>query len=131
MNVLPPLPKRRNKREADITPKVLQWFRQNHNGSCAIEIKASDSNTIPASDLKPHQRAALLEATRSVGVVHKISDQSQGAKPFDAFMLSGVPAYVVAVFTHKRIALAIPVQKWKGISLANEFSSDVAFTIEL
>lgn len=111
---LPDLPKKRKKREADITPKVLAWFRDNHNGSCAIEIKATAGDSIPMAALAPHQRTALLAASGSVGVVHKISDQSRGSKPFDAFMLSGIPAYVVAVFPKRSVAYAITINKWHG-----------------
>lgn len=111
---LPDLPKRRTKREADVTPRVLDWFRSHHNGPCAIEIKATGDNSIPRSALEPHQRTALLAASTPSGVVHKISDQSRGSKPFDAFKLSGVPAYVVAAFTKKGIAYAIPVSDWRG-----------------
>jgi len=130
---LPPLPKKRVKREAGITGKVLAWFKDNHNGSCAIEIKATDRNTIAASELKPHQKAALIAATGSIGLVHKISDQAQGSKPFDAFMLSGVPAYVVACHTKMRICLAVPVEKWRGINFMNPEShvADVDYTIEI
>ena len=112
MDSLPDLPKKRNTREADLTPKVLKWFRENHVGSCAIEIKASAGTRIPASALAPHQRLAL-EAAAKQGIVHKIAD-NKAKNPFDAFMLKGVPAYVVACFTHHRVCLVIPVDKWSG-----------------
>lgn len=108
MDSLPSLPRVIRKKEASITPKVLTWFRENHKGSCAIEIKVAKGNSLPASALAPHQHAALMAASRG-GIVHKLSDEARRRQPFDAFMLQGVPAYVVVVFTAKRIALAIPV----------------------
>lgn len=46
------------------------------------------------SDLRPQQIPSLLDAKSSVGIYHKISDQSQGAKPFDAIHLANVEAWM-------------------------------------
>lgn len=113
MEFMPNLPRVLNKREAKITPKILAWFRLHHTNSCAIEIKATDGNSIPESALAPHQRAALIHAS-SHGIVYKLSDESRRRMPFDAFMLRGAPAYVVAAFTTHRVAYAFPVSMWKG-----------------
>ncbi len=111
---LPTLPRKLKKREADITPRILAWFRENHEASCAIEIKATDTRSIPESALAPHQRAALLQAKKGT-LVHKISDAGRMRVPFDAFMLTIVPAYVVAAFTGKeRTALVFHVEDWRG-----------------
>lgn len=112
MNILPPLPERKHKGEAKVTPKVLQWFRENHTGSCAIEIKATNKARIPESALKDHQKLALIDATTR-GIVHKIAD-NKTKNPFDAFMLKGVSSYVVACFTTQGICLVIPVEEWHG-----------------
>lgn len=126
---LPDLPKKHTKREAGITPRVLEWFKTHYNGSCAIEIKATVENTIPMSALQPHQFSALLAATSTSGVVHKISDESRGHKPFDAFMLKRADAYVVACNTQKGICHAIPVKAWRGISFDRP-GHEVEFTFE-
>lgn len=112
---LPDLPKKIKKREAAVTPIILDWFRENHQGSCAIEIKATEGRSIPESALAPHQKAALMEAAEG-RLVHKISDAGRLRVPFDAFMLSGVPSYVVAAFLGPtdRVALVIPVVAWAG-----------------
>jgi len=109
---LPDLPRQVKKREADVTPKILDWFLHKHWGSCAIEIKATNGNSIPASALEPHQQRALLDALDH-GIVHKIADSGRRL-PFDAFVLKGVPAYVVACFTSHGKAYVVPVDKWKG-----------------
>lgn len=125
MNTLPPLPERKHKGEAIVTPKVLAWFRQNHDGPCAIEIKATAKVRIPESALKEHQKLALIDATTR-GIVHKIAD-NKTKNPFDAFMLKGVPAYVVACFTGDGICLVIPVEEWRGAFPAMR----ALYTIEL
>lgn len=109
---LPPLPTVRKRREADVTPKVLKWFREHHQGSAAIEVKATDTDYIPEGALKDHQRAALLAASGQ-GLVHKIADAKR-KNPFDAFMLQGVQSYVVACFTKRGVCLAVPASSWKG-----------------
>lgn len=86
-----------------------------YHSSCAIEIKATNKNTIPEKALQPHQKQALLDAT-GPGIVHKIAD-SKRRNPFDAFMLVNTNAFVVACFTAKGICLVIPVHKWKGASI--------------
>ncbi len=113
MDNLPNLPRKLRKREADITPKILDWFRKHHNACAAIEIKATDGHSIPASALMPHQKAALMQAAGK-GITHKLSDEARRRQPFDAFMLKGVPAYVVAVFTTHRVAYAFPIHLWRG-----------------
>lgn len=96
-----------------------------YHSSCAIEIKATNKNTIPEKALQPHQKQALMDATgysmtgyklRKSRIVHKIAD-SKRRNPFDAFMLTNVDAFVVACFTAKGVCLVIPVDKWKGASI--------------
>ncbi|MES2006878.1 MAG: hypothetical protein V4436_02085 [Patescibacteria group bacterium] len=115
-NELPPLPKTLHKREASVTPKVLAWFKTHHEGPAAIEVKATDTKSIPASKLEPHQRLALLAAMSSEGMTHKLSDEARRRQPFDALLLKNTPAYVVACFTGTgdRICLVIPVEEWCG-----------------
>ncbi len=112
---LPELPKKRKKTEANVTGRILSWFRENHHASCAIEIKATDTGSIPRSALQDHQEAALRAAAKGgTGLCYKISDASHSRLPFDAFMLKSVPAYVVAAFTKHGVALVIPIEQWEG-----------------
>ena len=113
MSELPDLPRQIVKREASVTPRVLEWFRTLYKRSCAIEVKCTDGNSIPKSALMEHQRLALLAATGE-GIVHKLSDEARRKQPFDAFQLVSVPAYVVACFTKHRKCLVIPVEEWRG-----------------
>lgn len=108
------IPNVRQKREQKVTPKVLQWFRTTYHSNCAIEIKATNKNTIPEKALQDHQRLALQSA-KGRGIVHKIADNKRRL-PFDAFMLINADAFVVACFTAHGRCLVIPVDKWKGAS---------------
>ncbi len=117
VSALPELPKKLDKIEADCTPRVLAWFKKYHKGSCAIEIKATRENTIPESALLPHQRAALLAAETTNGIIHKISDAGHTRNPFDAFFLSRVQGYVVAAFVSHGVALVIPIRDWQGADI--------------
>ena len=64
--------------------------------SFAIEMKIKyDNDKLHlVRDFQPQQINALLSATTSKGIYHKISDQTMQMKPFDAFQLCNVPAFV-------------------------------------
>lgn len=81
-----------DKREAKKTPEVLPMY----NYSCAIEVKQTKTLTLPANSLKPHQYKALMKVKYGV-LRHKIPDMGR-ENPFDAFILAGLPAYVVIIF---------------------------------
>jgi hypothetical protein len=84
---LPDLPRTLKKREADITPHVLTWFRKNYPRSCAIEIKYGKNK------LEEHQKTALAQVAKGV-FAHKIADTGR-KNPFDAFLLKNADAIVV------------------------------------
>ena len=111
---LPELPRILKKREAEITPSVLLWFKENYPRSCAIEIKQTDKNSIPEKALQKHQRKALLDATMA-GITHKIAD-NRTRLPFDAFLFKKADAFVVACFRRQKTCLVIPIKNWKGAS---------------
>jgi|TARA_R100001530_G_scaffold100538_1_gene69890 hypothetical protein len=114
MDILPPLTKVLNKREAKITPRVLKWFSKNYPFSVALEIKATKTNSIPGSALKSHQKKALIAVQSEAGLSYKIPDASYLRLPFDAFQLKNTKSFVVACFLEKGICLAIPPEKWRG-----------------
>jgi hypothetical protein len=70
-----------------------------------FELKLCKGTSIPFKQVYDHQVAALL-AVEQTGFYHKIQDDpvSWGnrrfsrSKPFDCFLLRGIPAYVVVVF---------------------------------
>ena len=99
MTDLPPLPKKLNKREANVTPKIIKWFKENYPESVALEIKSTNTNSIPRSAVKDHQLAALLAASSLQGMSHKLSDEARRQQPFDAFILKATKSFVVAHFS--------------------------------
>jgi len=127
INILPDLPKKLQKREAKITPLVLKWFQKNFPFSCALEIKATKTNTISKSALKEHQCKALIAVQSMSGLSYKIPDNSRIRLPFDAFQLKGTQSFVVACFLKERICLAIDPKDWEG---ANS-GSDCIFSFPL
>lgn len=111
---LPDLPKKLNKREARITPKVMSWFQKNYKKDWVIEIKATATNSIPFSDVKPHQLESLLAVRSPEGFKHKLSDALRQRQPFDAFGFKNADSYVVACFTKHGVCLAIDPNHWQG-----------------
>ncbi len=109
---LPPLPKKLKKREADVTPKILAWFKRKQI-TAVFEIKATAGHSIPRSALLPHQQAALELAAKGT-LVHKISDAGHVRTPFDGFSVTKVSAFVCVAFTAFGEAYIIPVKDWNG-----------------
>lgn len=92
------LPKKRARKEADVTPRVVKWFRENYANSVALEIKVGKNRALP------HQRAALC-AVQDGMFSYKIPDQ--GARnPFDAFVLYNADAFLVTCIGNKCTALS-------------------------
>lgn len=86
-------------KEKDLQTKFTRWMKENKQPG-AYELKICKKTSIPFSDVKEHQVNALVKA-QTIGIAHKISDFSPGAKPFDCFFLRA-PAYVVIGFWEPR-----------------------------
>lgn len=89
-------------------------MRSHYSGTCAFEVKVckKGAKRIPESALKPHQKAALMDAASKSGIVYKLTDEARRQQPFDGFKLAGVEAYVIVCFDDIRIG--IRVQDWCG-----------------
>ena len=84
--------------ERDLYPLFSHYIRDFWNkGSAVFELKICKTKRLNVSELKEHQERAL-SMTSSAAIYYKISDQSQGQKPFDSFYLQRTPAYVVITF---------------------------------
>ena len=83
----PPLPRKNNRAEARITPRVIAWFEKNHPHSCAIEIKVGKNKPLP------HQVAALRQV-ESGSFFMKLADTGR-RQPFDVIILKNADAFVV------------------------------------
>lgn len=85
--MLPNLPKKYNREEARITPRVIKWFVENYSKSCVLEIKVGKNKILP------HQKIALQQV-QGGSFSWKIPDT--GTKnPFDSFILKNADAFLV------------------------------------
>lgn len=97
-------------KEKDFQSKFSRWIR-NHPAfqSSVFELKLVNQSApknrnkklSPKRDFQPHQLPTLQKARHGC-IYHKISDQSMGYKPFDAFKICNVPAYVAVMFYRPR-----------------------------
>jgi hypothetical protein len=83
-----------SKKEANFTILFRHWLKANPMYSGAFELKQT-INALPFSDVKDHQIEALMAVKSSKGLLHKISDETRGIKPFDMFYLINADAFVV------------------------------------
>lgn len=97
------------KREAKFTLLFRSWLRANvPKTSCVYELKQSQTDSIPFSDVQEHQIDALLAVKwGDKGLLYKAPDDSRGIKPFDLFFLKNSPAYVVIKFKSGAVILDI------------------------
>lgn len=93
MNDLPDLPRQLDKKEADVTPRVLAWMEKNWPNSAGIEVK------IEKGKLKDHQARALKKVDSGT-FIHKLKDTGD-RQPFDAILLKDADAVVVRVYEKK------------------------------
>lgn len=127
------------KTERELTAKFSYFLRKVKkppflNQTYAIEFKLLKKNRLNFnSDLRPVQIPSLLQA-RNDCLYYKISDQSSGTKPFDAFQICYSSAYLAIGFFNEREIYFIPVEKLdlKKISISKEEIKKLSkYTIDL
>lgn len=92
------LPRKNNRKEADLTPRIIAWFERNYDHSVALEIKMQGGRVLP------HQRASLIQVSSGV-FSYKLPDMGKRL-PFDAFILHGADAFIVWVNPKTRECIA-------------------------
>jgi len=82
-------------------------FAKDFNTSLAIEYKVSKKSFSFSGWIKksPHQLRALFDSASDRGVYHKISDQSMGTKPFDAFLLKNAEPFLIIYYDEQKTAV--------------------------
>lgn len=97
--------------EKDLYAPFSRFIAKNwgDKGSAVFELKRTHKNRFNKNLVEDHQIRALKMA-KNGGVYHKISDQSQGAKPFDSFIIKGCEAWLVICFD--RNAYFIDIDIW-------------------
>ena len=94
MAMLPELPQKKNKREANWTTKTFRkWLKDNPMLSAPIEIKYTTKDNIPFKAVAPHQIDSLLACKSDKGFLWKIPDLG-ATNPFDCFYYRNSPAYI-------------------------------------
>lgn len=107
------------------------------------ELKIGKTNSIPFSNIKPHQIPTLLKVQEE-GFYHKISDppvfygmnsRFNSARPFDCMFLKGVKAYMVIWFyvpRQPKVFYKIPVVNFKQMidnSIRKSFTEEMLLQI--
>ena len=105
------------KREAAFQTQFNLWLRDNYKGSGVFELKQTSKDYLSFDAVKEHQIAGLLAAKHGT-LVHKISDETRGYKPFDSFILRNTPAYIVIKYPQGFVILDVD-------SFMNESSSSI------
>ena len=109
--------------EAKCQTKFNHWVKNVFKKTAAFELKQTQTDSIPFSDVKPHQVDALL-AVREGNFVWKIPDAGF-QNPFDSFSMYNEQAFVV-IFYPKSFEL-IPIN---GFLLERERSKRKSLTYE-
>lgn len=90
------------KKEAKFISSVFHpWLRAHPMHSAPFEFKQTKEFRIPFSSVSEHQLNALMACKSNKGFFYKVSDESQGYKPFDGFYFRNSPAYIVIKFPHR------------------------------
>lgn len=80
-------------RERDFQSTFNKWLKTEYKKSGAFELKLAKTDSLPFSDVKDHQEAALWH-TKHRQMVYKIPDVGY-QNPYDCVSLVGLPAFVV------------------------------------
>ena len=80
-----------------------------------MEIKISNTDTLPKSRLEKYQIQAL-QLVKNSSFVYKIRDTDRMQKPFDAFGLHKEDAWIVIYFTKHKKFVALSVSTFIDLS---------------
>lgn len=123
-------------KETEFATKFAQWFLKNRSkfpDKILFEYKVTDGNTFNIKKWtkdQPHQLRSLTHAQNDVGVYHKISDQSSGQKPADAFFIANADSFLCVYFKDHKLFFVLPydylVRKIEQVSVSfEELSRDL------
>jgi hypothetical protein len=87
--------------EAAFQTWFKKWYEHNDIGTAALELKIIKSGNFRMAQVAEHQISALWMAYK-YGLFWKIPDEGLSRKPFDAFYMKGVPAYIVVLFVKSK-----------------------------
>jgi len=91
------------KREADFQAKFNRWCKYNIHETTCFQLKYCRGNALQFSAVNKHQIQSLLNAKHRK-ILWKISDFSYESKPFDSFLISKAPSYIVIQYASENRA---------------------------
>lgn len=99
--------------EADMQRVWKHYVEAKWNyGTAVFELKRTHTYRLSVSAIRPHQLESLRQA-RNGKQYYKIPDDSAGIKPYDAFVMHNVRAFLVIGFGPKLIDfVCIPIDIW-------------------
>lgn len=97
------------KREAKFTVLFRHWLLAHPlRKSCALELKQTQTDSIPFSAVEEHQIDALIAVKYGdKGLLYKAPDDSRAIKPFDLFYLHWTDAYIVIKYPQGFVIISI------------------------
>ena len=106
--MLPKLPTKINKREANFTTHFKKWLETHPMESAVFELKQSQTDSMPFNAVKEHQINALKCATiPGAYLLYKIPDDSRGQKPCDLVYFNDARAFVVIKYPQGFVGITI------------------------
>lgn len=84
-------------KEADFQTRFNKWAKYFVTETQAYELKLCKGTSMPFSAVAKHQYKSLHTSKHGV-FAYKIADVGFARKPYDGFVLCGVPAYVYIMF---------------------------------
>ena len=101
-------------KETQFQVEFGKWIMQNKPLYTEFyEYKVTNGGTFNLKqwrEKQPHQPRSLKQIRGNVGVYHKISDQSMGQKPIDAFFAVDEESFLVIWFNKYKEFFMIPIQ---------------------
>lgn len=107
---MPPLPKKVNRREAEVDGKVAErlcWLHKHRPWAMEVKIKGGR--------LKPHQQVALKQVENGTHPPQKIPDMGR-QNPYDYYYLGPTPDAIVCVVDGKQVRCEV-----RGSSVSYNF----------
>lgn len=126
------------KLEAKFQSAFNRWLKYNFHDTACFELKVARFGYLPFDAVSEHQ-LQNLKNSKHRKCIYKIPDDSAGQKPFDAFVLSGVQAFVVVQYIEdSRVFYIIDVDKFaeeaeksSRKSLTRERASEIGIAYKL
>ena len=120
-------------KEKDFQIIFSHWLKNVYKKTGAFELKQTKTDSLPFSDVKPHQIEALQNVRHNT-FVYKIPDLGL-QNPFDCYCMTEQPAFVVIAYKGKGFVLitidifVLENKNSKRRSLTWSRACDIAFKV--